>query len=109
MVTIFDSAGPRGAAPYDTGTPDRLLDTSIAFWRSALLLHAHALGIFAALARGSADAAAVSGHLGLRREATSDLLEALEALGFLAREGDRYRNAGDVDRFLDPAKPAYIG
>lgn len=100
----------RHAAPgYDTGTPDRLLDTAFAFWRSALLLHAHELGIFAELARGPRDAAILSSSLGLRPDETVEFLDALVALGMLARSGDSYGNTQDADRFLDPAKPAYVG
>jgi hypothetical protein len=99
-----------GAVPgYDTGTPDRLLDTAFAFWRSALLVQAHDVGIFAELARGPRDAATLSRALGLRPEAAAAFLEALAALGMVTLRGDQYANTPDADRFLDPAKPSYVG
>jgi hypothetical protein len=113
-MAIMDSPQPHyhdpGASPgYDTGTPDRLLDTAFAFWRSALLVQAHELGIFAELARGPRDAATLSSNLGLRPEAAAAFLEALAALGMLTLSGEHFANTPDADRFLNPAKPAYVG
>jgi hypothetical protein len=113
-VATLDSSQPHhhdhGAPPgYNTGTPDRLLDTAFAFWRSALLVQAHELGIFAELASGPRDAATLSNILGLRQEAAAAFLEALAALGMLTLSGEYYANTPDADRFLDPAKPTYAG
>lgn len=90
-------------------TPDRLLEIAVAFWRSAMLLSAHELGLFAELAGGPCDAAALEQRLGLRADATADFLDALVALGLAERHGEHYRNTPEASLFLDPTKSTYIG
>lgn len=97
------------APPCNTPTCDRLLETATAFWKSAALLSAHELGLFAALAAGPRDAGALGRRLGVRPEAIADLLDALLMLGLVARSDDQYRNAPEARLFLDPAQPTYIG
>jgi Dimerisation domain len=97
------------ASPCDTPTPDRLLESAMAFWRSAVLLSAHELGLFAALAAGPRDAGTLERCLGLRPDTAEDFLEALVALGLVERRDDQYRNAPEASLFLDPARPTYIG
>jgi DNA-binding IclR family transcriptional regulator len=89
--------------------PDRLLGSATAFWRSAVLLSANELGLFAELAAGPCDAGTIERRLGLLPEATADFLDALVALGLVERSGDHYRNTLEASLFLDPAKPDYIG
>lgn len=96
-------------APCDTPTPDRLLASAMAFWQSAVLLSAHELGLFAALAAGPRDACTLGRCLGLRPGATADVLHALLALGLVERSDEQYRNAPEASLFLNPASPAYIG
>src|SRR5262245_4217402 len=51
--------------------------------------------------------------LELHPRGTYDFFDALVALGFLLRDGDgssaRYRNTEDTAKFLDRAKPTYMG
>jgi hypothetical protein len=97
------------SAQTETSTPDRLLESATAFWRSAVLLSAHELGLFAELAAGPCDADTIERRLGLLPDATADFLDALVALGLVERSGDHYRNTLEARLFLDPAKPAFIG
>jgi hypothetical protein len=111
-VTTPGPSDPRGdgtSAPREAPTPDHLLQCAFAFWRSALLLSAHDLGLFAALTAGPHDADTLGARLGLRPDAASDFLEALRAIGLVERHGDCYGHTPETRAFLDPATPAYIG
>jgi hypothetical protein len=90
-------------------TPDRIMQTGLAFWPSKILLSAIELGLFTELARGAEGFAALSGRLGLHPRSALDFLDTLVALGFLTREGDRYANTPETDLFLDRKKPSYVG
>ena len=90
-------------------TPERIMQTGLAFWPSKTLLSAIELGVFTELARGPERFAALSGRLGLHPRSARDFLDTLVALGFLTREGDRYANSPETDLFLDREKPSYVG
>ena len=90
-------------------TPERIMQTGLAFWPSKTLLSAIELGVFTELARGPERFAALSGRLGLHPRSALDFLDTLVALGFLTREGDRYANSPETDLFLDRKKPSYVG
>jgi Dimerisation domain len=67
------------------------------------------MGVFSELSRGPEDLASISGRLGLHSRSARDFLDALVALGFLVRSGDRYGNTPETDLFLDRKKPSYVG
>ncbi|MGE3888670.1 MAG: methyltransferase [Vicinamibacterales bacterium] len=90
-------------------TPEKILQTGLAFWPSKTLLSAIEMGVFTELARGPEGFDALSGRLGLHPRSARDFLDTLVALGFLQREGDRYGNTPETDLFLDRHKPSYIG
>lgn len=90
-------------------TPDRILQTGMAFWASKTLLTAVEMELFTELAKQSGDLAALQGRLKLHPRAARDFLDALVALGFLARVEGIYRNTPETDLFLDKTKPSYIG
>lgn len=90
-------------------TPDRILQTGLAFWSSKTLLTAVEMELFTDLARHPGDLASVQGRMGLHARGARDFLDALVALGFLQREDGIYSNTPEVDLFLDKAKPSYIG
>lgn len=90
-------------------TPDGLLQLGLAFWGSKALLSAVELGLFTTLARGPLTGQALAAELGLQRRGTTDWLDALVSLGMLDRIGDEYANTAATDRFLDRAKPSYVG
>lgn len=90
-------------------SPDSILQTGLAFWASKTLLSAIELGLFTELARGPADLETLRVALRLHPRAARDFLDALVALGFLARTDGRYANTPATDLFLDRAKPSYVG
>jgi len=90
-------------------TPDRILQTGLAFWSAKTLLSAVEMDLFSELAKHPGELATLQGRLGLHPRAARDFLDALVALGFLQREAGVYRNTPDSDWFLDKAKPSYVG
>lgn len=93
----------------ETPNPDHILQTGLAFWASKTLLSAIEMGVFTELAPGPQRFDALCGRLGLHPRSSRDFLDALVALGFLERTGDRYGNKPETDVFLDRNKPSYIG
>lgn len=79
------------------------------FERSAIILGAAQLDLFSPLGRGPAAAAEVSAQTGLPLRGVERLLNACAALGFVVKEGDRYRNSPLADAFLVKGKPGYVG
>lgn len=90
-------------------TPERILQTGLAFWPAKVLLSAVELGIFTCLADSPADAEELQSRLGLHPRGARDFFDALTALGFLNREGNVYSNTEETAAFLDESKPDYIG
>ncbi len=90
-------------------SPQKILETGLAFWSSKALLSAIEQEVFTALARGPERFDSLRGKLGLHPRSARDFLDALVALGFLVREGDRYGNTPETDLFLDKNKPSYVG
>lgn len=90
-------------------TPDRILQTGLAFWSSKTLLSAVEMEIFTDLAKHPGDLASVQGRMGLHPRGARDFLDALVALGFLQRQDGIYSNTAETDLFLDKAKASYIG
>jgi hypothetical protein len=90
-------------------TPEKILQTGLAFWPAKTLLSAIEIGLFSELARGPEPYDALVGRLGLHPRSARDFLDTLVALGFLQRTGDRYANTPETDLFLDRHKPSYVG
>lgn len=90
-------------------TPERILQTGLAFWASKTLLSAIEMGVFTELAQGAEPIDALATRVGLHPRSSRDFLDTLVALGFLQRDGDRYANTPDTDLFLDRKKPSYVG
>jgi len=112
---IDESAGAdagTGTSP-DAPSPLRILETGMAFWASKTLLSAVEIGLFTLLGQGAKTGAEIEQGLGLHPRATFDFLDALVAIGMLARKGDgpaaTYANTPDTGLFLDRARPTYIG
>src|SRR5689334_5020594 len=93
--------------------PGRIMQVGTGFFATKTLLSAVELGLFTSLAKEPKPASTIERELGLHPRATADFLDALVALGFLHREGKSlegtYKNAADVDLFLDKNKPTYMG
>ncbi|MGE5116182.1 MAG: methyltransferase [Betaproteobacteria bacterium] len=94
-------------------TPDRILQTGLAFWASKTLLSAVELGVFSELSEDALTGEELRQRLQLHPRAVPDFFDALLALGFLEREGlgpaARYRNTAETRVFLDRRHPAYVG
>src|SRR5512143_2576515 len=74
---------------------DDLMEVAHGYQRSMALFAALQLGVFAALARGSADAATVARRVGADPRRLAVLLDGLTAMGLLRKTAKRYRN-GEV-------------
>lgn len=89
--------------------PEKILQTGMAFWPAKTLLSAIEIGLFSELAHGPENYEALAGRLGLHHRSARDFLDALVALGFLTRDGERYGNTPETDLFLDRRKSSYVG
>ncbi|WP_172798239.1 methyltransferase [Mycobacterium sp. GA-1285] len=96
--------------PDDAVTPDAIMQLGLAFWGSKTLLSAIELEVFGILSRtGHLTADELRDHIGIHPRGARDFFDALVALKMLDRVDGRYRNTAATDRFLDPAKPTYMG
>jgi 3-hydroxy-5-methyl-1-naphthoate 3-O-methyltransferase len=77
--------------------------------RAALLLGAAQLDLFSPLRASAATAAEVAKQTHLPQRGVERVLNACVALGFVTKEGDRYRNSPLADTFLVKSKPGYVG
>jgi hypothetical protein len=93
----------------DHPTPEKILQTGLAFWPSKTLLSAVEIGVFTELASGPAQFDQLAGRLGLHPRSARDFLDTLVALGFLTRDGETYANTTETGLFLDRRKPSYVG
>ena len=93
----------------DPLSPDKILQTGLAFWPAKTLLSAIEMGVFTELADGPQPFDVLSGRLGLHPRSARDFLDTLVALGFLQRTKDRYSNSPETNLFLDRKKPSYVG
>lgn len=98
-------SGPASSEP----DPSAIIALGTAFWGAKTLLTAVELGVFSELAGGALPLEELRRRLGLHERGARDFLDALVALGMLDREGGRYANTAATDRFLDRAKPSYVG
>ncbi len=94
-------------------SPEHILQIGFGFWASKTLLSAVELDLFSVLADDSMTAAEVARAVGLHERSHDDFLDALVALGLLARDGNgasaQYRNTPDTALFLAKQSPAYLG
>ena len=95
----------QGAPP----TRELIFQLGLGVWASKTVLSAVELGLFSALANGPLDAERLRQRLGLHPRSARDFFDALVALGMLERQDDQYCNTPVTDRFLDRAKPSYVG
>ena len=86
-----------------------LMDILGGFERSAVVLGAAQLDLFSPLGNGPTTAANVAAQVGLPVRGVERVLNACATLGFVSKEGDRYRNSPLADAFLVKGKPGYVG
>jgi len=91
-------------------TYDRIMQTAIGFWAAKTLMSAVELGVFDALASSPLDVTALRLRVGVHERSARDFFDALVAQGLLQRDNaGLYTNGPEAARFLDRAKPSYIG
>jgi hypothetical protein len=90
-------------------TPENILRLGTALWASKTFLSAVELGVFTALAQGPAGLPTLERKLGLSPRSSRDFLDALTALKMLGRRDGLYFNSPEANKFLDGAKPGYMG
>jgi hypothetical protein len=87
----------------------RLQDMAYAHRQTAVLLTALELGLFTQISRGVSALREIAGALEITETNADRLLTACAALGLVLREGDRFRNAADAERFLVEGEKDYAG
>jgi predicted nicotinamide N-methyase len=87
----------------------RLQKMATAYWESAALMAAVELDVFTAIGRGQDTIPALAKAVGMSDRNAERLLTALTALTLLEREGERFANAPDVQRFLVKDSERYAG
>ena len=87
-------------------TPESIFQVATGFMAAKHLFVANEVGLFEKLAGGSAGLDELAQRTGVHRRTLRIVADAMVALGFLEREGDRYRNGSVADRFLSGRTPA---
>jgi len=87
----------------------RLQNLSYGHKQSATLMAAVKLDLFTTVAQGASRLSEIAKNLGLSLLNAERLVVACTALGLLEKEGEEYRNAPDVERFLVKGKITYVG
>jgi hypothetical protein len=87
----------------------RLQKIAQAYWESAALMAAVELEVFTAIAHGHDTIGAAARAVGISARNAERLLTALTAMTLLERDGARFANAPDVQRFLVKDGERYAG
>lgn len=87
----------------------RLQKMAMAYWESAALMAAVELEIFTAIAHGNDTIKAVAKAANISERNAERLLTVLVALTLLDKQGEKYLNAPDVQRFLVKDGERYAG
>jgi SAM-dependent methyltransferase len=99
----------------DTPSPKTRLDTTRlqkiaqAYWESAALMAAVELDVFTAIERHHDTVPQLAAAIGISERNAERLSTALVAMTLLFREGERFSNAPDVQRFLVKDSDRYAG
>lgn len=88
------------AAANSQVTPDLIFQTAAGFMAGKMLFVATEIGLFEKLAAGPATAEELAARLSIPVRTTRIVADAMVALGFLERQGDRYVNAPVAAQFL---------
>jgi O-methyltransferase/methyltransferase family protein len=89
--------------------PDSILQVASGFMASKHLFVANEVGLFGHLADGPCTLDDLAVRSGIPQRRIRILADAMVALGFVAREGDRYRNGPVADAFLAGQTAADLG
>lgn len=99
---------PAGGAPQQP-TPERIFQTLTAYQAAAALRAAIDLELFTAVGEGADTPADIAARTGAAERGARILSDYLCVLGFLSKEGGRYRLTEESALFLDRRSPAYVG
>jgi ubiquinone/menaquinone biosynthesis C-methylase UbiE len=89
-------------------TQDSIREIAYAFQRSRVILTAFELGIFGAIGDRRVSSQNIAQKLGIDFRATDRLMNALAAIGLLAKEEGTFRNSALASKFLVPSSPDYM-
>jgi len=90
-------------------TPAALLQISGCYWETCALHAGVMLDVFTPLGGGASTAGGLASLLGCDARALGMLLNALTAMGLLAKSGPNYSLTGLSGEFLDKRSPRYLG
>jgi SAM-dependent methyltransferase len=90
-------------------TAEAMMEMARGFQSSRVLLTAHELGVFPALAKGRQTSAMVAQAIRSDVRATDRLLNACVALGFLVKKKDRFSLTPVAAQHLLPGLPGFLG
>lgn len=97
----------------ETNEVQDIIDTSLAFWKSKVLLTAVSLDLFTKLGTAGLPYAVLLQEFGLNDRGARDFLDSLVAMGFLDRTDTNgnslYACSRKAARYLDKSSPAYMG
>jgi hypothetical protein len=87
----------------------RLQNLAYGYKQSAALVAAIEIELFTRISQGATTVEGVAQSLGITPLNARRLLTACAAMGLVVKEGDRYANAPDVERFLVKGTDSYAG
>lgn len=90
-------------------TTQRLNEIAFAFRHSSTLVAAIDIGLFTAISEGSHEPAQAAEKLDLPVENAERLMIACASLDLLSKNGDKYHNAPDVEKYLVKTSRTYFG
>jgi methyltransferase family protein len=96
------------AAQMDQPNPALVLDTLLAYQRSAALRAAIELDLFRAIGEGASNIKSLAARRKASERGIRILCDYLTIIGFLQKENGQYRHTPTSATFLDPASPACI-
>src|SRR5258708_38928598 len=95
--------------PSNPPSPAYFFETINSYQRTAALKGAIELGLFSAIGSGSATTADIAKKCNASERGSRILCDYLVIIGFLMKEGQKYRCTPDTAAFLDQKSPAYMG
>ncbi len=96
-------------APREKPKTIRIQNLSYAHKQSATLMAAVELDLFTKISQGASVLSEIADAVGLSLLNAERLVVVCAALGLLEKQGENYRNAPDVERFLVKGKRSYLG
>ena len=99
----------QGEAVRSGPSPEKFFETITAYQRTAVLKAAIDLDLFTAIGEGQKTVPLLAKRIDSTERSVRILCDALVAIGFLTKAGDRYGLTADTAVFLDKKSPAYVG